>query len=257
MIDATLDGSTKRVCLLTGASGRFGAAFCRSYSSKYAIVAVDRTEPPPGVATQQSRFVDPGAPGAMPTENEHPVFAIRADLSGEREYERVVELALARFGRIDLIVNAAVHWDSGLLLENERLLDNATQQFWLNTILPVQLSVHVARTFWRSREAENKERNRNVVNISSRSSLRLVSGTGQSVYSASKAALNAFTAHLASEFERIGVRVNAIAPMSFGEHLKVERVAEVVTELDEGTANGKIARLDETGLQLLEFSDAD
>jgi NAD(P)-dependent dehydrogenase (short-subunit alcohol dehydrogenase family) len=244
----------KRVCILTGARGRLGTAFCKAYGAEYDIVAVNR-EHATHLTTQRSRFVDPLAPDAKLAENANPVFEIRADLSEPGQCERVVEITLARYGRIDLLVNSAVYWDSGNFLQNERILKQASHQFLVNAIMPVQLSVLVAKEYWRDRTDENRQKNRNVVNISSTSGLRCLPQTGQAIYSATKAALNCLTAHLASEFEPIGVRVNALAPIAFGKNLSTQQAAAAVRDLDRGTSNGKIAVLSNTGVKLLAFGE--
>jgi NAD(P)-dependent dehydrogenase (short-subunit alcohol dehydrogenase family) len=244
----------KRVCLLTGARGRLGTAFCKAYAAEYSIVAVYRTAPFTSVASQQRELFDPLDPKARVPENEHPVLAIQADLSEPRAYERVVELALVRFGRIDLVVNAAVHWSTGGLLHNDSSSGSWEREFWMNAILPVQMSVHIAKAFWQNRpKDENLAQNRNVLNISSGSSLKLAPKAGQSFYSASKAALNAFSAHLAREMSPLGVRFNALAPQPFPNDAALQRVTQAIRELDQGKANGQIATLDATQMKLTSF----
>src|SRR5690242_5231563 len=99
--------SERRVCLLTGASGVLGRAFCAAYRHEYDIVAVYRRDRP-WLPAQDARVVDPLDHAAAVTENEHPIYALRADLLARGEPRRVVEAALARFGTVDLLVNAAV-----------------------------------------------------------------------------------------------------------------------------------------------------
>ena len=69
----------KRVCLLTGAGGILGSAFCRRFADRYHIVGVYQRRHPP-VASQLQRFVDPLAAAAPLPENQHPIFAVQADL---------------------------------------------------------------------------------------------------------------------------------------------------------------------------------
>src|SRR4051794_15129839 len=96
----------KRVCLLTGAAGIFGDAFCRMARSEFDIAAVCRHRHPQA-PSQFQHYRDPLAPGQALAENSDPIFTIEADLRKPGEIDRVVDLALARFGRIDLLVNAA------------------------------------------------------------------------------------------------------------------------------------------------------
>jgi NAD(P)-dependent dehydrogenase (short-subunit alcohol dehydrogenase family) len=232
------------VCLLTGASGTLGSAFSRMLADQYDIAAVYRTRLPE-VPSQHLRFIDPLSPVVELAENQHPVFAIQADLTEDRELRRVVDLVLARFGRVDLLINAAVQsvWapiESDLLLESLRL------QFDVNVMVPLKLSALVLRCFWRARERENVEMNRNIVNVSSVAGLRVFPHLGQSVYSASKAALNQLTLHMAGEFRPYGLRVNAVAPNSFPRIIRTESAVETIRRLDQGRMTGKVLVVDAT-----------
>jgi NAD(P)-dependent dehydrogenase (short-subunit alcohol dehydrogenase family) len=240
----------KRVCLLTGAAGTLGSAFCRLHADKYHIVAVHRSRPP-RVASQNQQFVDPLRPEAALCENEHKVFTIQADLADDRELARIVDLALARYGRIDLLVNAAVHYAFGAIVDGGDLLESISPQFHINVIVPLKLAATVARKFWRDRDIENRRANRNVVNVSSTSGLYAYSDLGQSVYGTTKAALNFLTKHMALEFSTFGVRVNATAPSSFPESVSTEDVTNSIVRLDTQKMNGKVLVLNEGGERLL------
>ena len=239
----------KRVCLMTGAAGRLGTAFCRLFADQYDIVAVYRSRPPQ-LPSQRQWLVDVLEPWAALPENEHPVFAVQADLERDGEVERVVDIALARFDRIDVVVNAAVHSVWAPMVDSNQALESAERQFRVNTLLPAKLAVHVARTYWRDRDLENRTLNRNVVNVSSLAGVAVVPGMGQGVYSASKVALNFLTRHLADEFSRFGVRVNALAPDSFPSRVRTRAVATAVNQLDRGGATGKVLVMDAGGQRM-------
>src|SRR6266576_556487 len=96
----------KRVCLITGASGQFGRAFCETYRNHYDIAAIYRTSSP-AVVSQSQVLVDPLDPARTLPENSHPIFAVRADVRDEGQMTRAVELVQARYGKIDFVVNAA------------------------------------------------------------------------------------------------------------------------------------------------------
>jgi len=234
----------KRVCLITGASGVLGSYFCANYSDRYDIVAVYRNNRPP-VATQDATFVDPLAPdGDMRERARPPVFAIRADITDERECDRVAELALARFDKVDLLVNGAVHSVWSPMLTSDHLRRSAQYQFLTNVVAPLNMATAVSRMFWQGRDEENRAENRNVVNLSSVAGLRIYSGLGQSIYAASKAALNALTGHMAQEFAALGVRVNATAANSFPSIVPTLRAADAIVRLDSGSENGLIVVVD-------------
>ncbi|CAN5426124.1 3-oxoacyl-ACP reductase FabG [soil metagenome] len=230
----------RRVCLLTGAGGLLGAEFCRRYAADYDIVAVCRRRAP-AVPSQHEQYVDPLAPGEALAENESPVHAVYADLTDPADVERVVEVALARFGRVDLLVNNAAHlcgYQSSVVDGDAALLD-LDAHLRTNVVAPFRLAVRLAQEFWMHRAAENHAVGRNVVNISSLSGVHTYPFVGQAGYGASKAALNALTGHLAYEFGRFGVRVNVVVPDSFPHRVSTEEVADAIVQLDRGGANGE------------------
>lgn len=232
----------RRVCLLTGASGVLGNAFCRLYRDRYDIVAIYH-EQRPTVVSQLERRVDPLAPAQSLAENEHPVFAVQADLLDDRALGHIVDLALARFDRIDLLINAAADLRFlGPLLDLDRYAAQATHQMALNALVPIKLAGLVTQRFWQGR-TDNRELRRNVVNISSSSGLHVYPNEWQGLYSASKAALNYLTCHLAHDLQPLGVRVNALCPTAFPRLTPTERVARAIIALDEGELTGKVIEL--------------
>lgn len=230
----------RRVCLLTGAGGLLGDAFCRAYHRDYDIVAVCRTRTP-AVPSQEEWFVDPLDPETPVPENNSRVYLVRADLLEPGAVERVVDLALARFGRVDLLVNNAGHttFQPRGVVDGDFALDEFYTHMAVNVGVPLRLATRLAQRSWLHDDRENRARNRNVVNISSLSGSEVYPG-GQAVYSSSKAALNHLTRHLAAEFAEFGVRVNALAPTSFPAIVPTEQVARAITELDTGTMTASV-----------------
>ncbi|WP_280255863.1 SDR family NAD(P)-dependent oxidoreductase [Nocardia wallacei] len=233
-------GDNRRVCLLTGAGGVLGDAFCRAFHTRYDIVAVCRTRTP-AAPSQEEWFVDPLEPSKPLPENDSRIFVVRADLTREGEVERVVDLALAKFGAVDLLVNNAGHarMQPRGIVDGDAALDQFDPHFALNVGVPLRLSARLAQRCWLHSDADNRARNRNVVNVSSISGSRVYPG-GQAVYAASKAALDQLTRHLAAEFAEFGVRANAIAPNSFPALVPTEQVASAITELDAGAMTGGV-----------------
>jgi NAD(P)-dependent dehydrogenase (short-subunit alcohol dehydrogenase family) len=241
--DSGNDDGLKRVCLLTGSSGTLGSDFCARYTDRYAISAVYRHHAPVA-PSQDAQFVDALDPGSELPANAHPIFAIQGDVSVQADCERIIEATLARFGRIDLLVHAATFSVWGPMIGTERLRRSATGQFITNVVAPLNLSIMVAERYWASRQVENRMMNRNIVNISSVAGLRLYPRSGQSVYAASKAALNHLTGHMAVEFDAIGVRVNATAANSFPSLVPTARATDAIVRLDEGKDNGTVVVID-------------
>ena len=235
-----------RVCLLTGAGGLFGNAFCCLLAQHYSIVAVYRSFPPL-VTTQEAELFDPVAPRKTMPESEHPVFAIEADLAQPAEVGRVAELALARVGQVDLLVNAAAEVRARSSTTDPEAIDEWESQLRINTLVPVHLAAMLARESWRSTVSVNRAHGRNIVNISSTAGLTVVPYPERAFYGASKAALNVLTAQMAEEYRPLGVRVNAVAPTSFPEVLPTEQVIQAVRQLDKGRMSGRILIMEADG----------
>lgn len=236
----------KKVCLLTGAGGRLGTIFCRLYAQEYDIVAVYRRRPP-DVSSQLQRFVEPLDWGATLPENEHPVYVVQADLCEDRNLSYVVDIALARFNRIDLLINSAADLSfQGSVMDCSRNTKKMMDQLNLNALVPLKLAATVVDRFWKN-DGGNREANRSIVNVSSTSGLKIFPLVGQSIYSASKAALNALTGHMAHEFETFGVRVNGLAPTRFPGIVSTEAVARAAGRLAEGDMNGEVLVVDKDG----------
>jgi NAD(P)-dependent dehydrogenase (short-subunit alcohol dehydrogenase family) len=172
---------------------------------------------------------------------------IQADLTDEADRIRIVDFTLEKFGRVDLLINNAVRsiWSS--MLASDRSAESALAQFEMNVFVPLHLSVLCAREFWQNRKLENRNENRNVVNVSSIAGCKVYPKLGQGVYAASKAALNHLSRHLADEFDEIGVRVNALAPNSFPSVLPVQAVVQAMKNLDRGSVTGSVLILDRNG----------
>jgi NAD(P)-dependent dehydrogenase (short-subunit alcohol dehydrogenase family) len=230
----------RRVCLLTGAGGRLGSDFCKRYASFYDIVAVCRHRPPP-TATQHEWSLDPL--GARSFVGEPTVFTITADLTEPGAVDRVVELTLARHGRVDVLVNAAA------LVRRERLTSLAEdsafldEAFKLNATVPTRLAAVLARECWIAEPNANRTANRNVVNVSSGAGLGIVDAPGLAAYSASKVALNFLTCYLSGELYGLGIRVNAIAPTTFPDLVPTERVTDEIVALDASEQTGQIIEI--------------
>ena len=129
-------------------------------------------------------------------------FYIQGDISNDADCERMIEMVLERYGRLDVLVNNAgatkviAHADI-----NAATLDVWRDIFEVNVFGTWNISVHAMPAL--------KEAKGSIVNVSSIAGVRQ---TGSSIpYAASKAALNHMTALLAKV---VGpeVRVNAVAP---------------------------------------------
>ncbi|HLS76747.1 MAG TPA: SDR family oxidoreductase [Nocardia sp.] len=229
----------RRVCLLTGADSSFGELFCQAMRTDYDIVAVCG-EQTPAVVSQLEWFVDPFAPRTALPENTYPVYVLRADLTAEGEPERIADLALARFGGVDLLVNAATpRPDTTVsLLDADATLADFLARCATAVAAPLRLAARLAQRCWLHDPRTNRARNRNIVNVSALTGSTVAAG--QAAHGAAMAALDQLTKHLAVEYSAFGVRANALAPDRFPERLPVEQVVRAVAELDAGEMTGRV-----------------
>jgi len=178
---------TQQVALVTGSSSGIGAQVARRLAADGCAVVVHSRS---SVAAGQAVAAEIG--GAY----------LQADLGDEVAARGLVEGVLARYGRLDVLVNNA--GTTQVIAHPD--LAAATPEIWrqlydLNVIAPFVLITAAEQAL---REAQGC-----VVNISSLAGVR---PTGSSIpYAASKAALNHTTRLLAKALGP-AVRVNAVAP---------------------------------------------
>jgi NAD(P)-dependent dehydrogenase (short-subunit alcohol dehydrogenase family) len=149
------------------------------------------------------------------------VAFVRADVRVGADVERAVEVAVERFGGLDVLVNNAggvsrgVQWPDATVLEWRATLD-------LNLTAPM-LATQLALEPMRARGGGA------VVNVASSAGLGLTPYDSPE-YGAAKAGLIRFTASLAGLREEMGVRVNCIAPHWIG----LERAHEELAAMSPG-----------------------
>jgi NAD(P)-dependent dehydrogenase (short-subunit alcohol dehydrogenase family) len=138
-------------------------------------------------------------------------LAVACDVTQEQDVERLVEGTLTAFGRLDIVVN-----NSGVV-ETTRLVDQSADS-WDRVVDTNLRGVYlVTRCAGSHLTAQGRGK---VVNIASNFALMGVSH--HAAYSASKAAVIAFTRSLAIEWARFNVQVNAIAPGYFATDINAE-----------------------------------
>jgi NAD(P)-dependent dehydrogenase (short-subunit alcohol dehydrogenase family) len=124
--------------------------------------------------------------------------------------ENMVKQAVDEFGGLDVLINNA-----GIL--RDKMSFNMDEAEW-DAVVDVHLKGHFApsrfaASYWRAKSKETGEpANAKIVNTASESGL--YGNAGQANYAAAKAGIASMTIVMARELERIGVRVNAIAPVA-------------------------------------------
>jgi hypothetical protein len=133
-------------------------------------------------------------------------LAVPLDLGDEGAATRLVAAAVARFGRLDVLVNNA-----GATFEAPALdvpVEELRRVVELNVVVPFALAQAAARTMI------EQGRGGSIVNVASQYGLVGVNA-GLAPYVASKGGLVNLTRQLGLEWARTGVRVNALAPGYF------------------------------------------
>lgn len=154
-------------------------------------------------------------------------IAVKADTSDLKAVKDMFRTAAKELGSIDVLVNnAGIVDDRYLLMLTEESLVKS-------------LSVNIQGYFNCAQQAALKMMRKKsgcIVNISSVSSV--VAIAGQSVYSATKGAINSMTATLAKELAQFGIRVNAVAPgfieTDMMEHIPEEKKEEYLKAIPLG-----------------------
>jgi NAD(P)-dependent dehydrogenase (short-subunit alcohol dehydrogenase family) len=195
-----------RVVIVTGAGGGIGREYAIQLAAHGAKVVVNDLG-----TGRDGRGADATAARAVETEiiaTGGEAIANNEDVSDWAGARRLVDHALSRFGRLDVLVNNA-----GIL--RDRMLVNMEEADW-DAVVKVHLKgtfapIHHAAVHWRGicKKSGGGVEAR-VVNTSSSSGL--FGNIGQSNYGAAKAAIAALTIIAARELERYGITVNAIMP---------------------------------------------
>jgi NAD(P)-dependent dehydrogenase (short-subunit alcohol dehydrogenase family) len=124
--------------------------------------------------------------------------------------QQLITQAVEHFGTLDVLVNNA-----GIL--RDKMSFNMDEAEW-DSVIDVHLKGHFApsrfaASYWRAKSKETGEPvNAKIVNTASESGL--YGNAGQANYAAAKAGIASMTIVMARELARVGVRVNAIAPVA-------------------------------------------
>ncbi|MBQ7226860.1 MAG: 3-oxoacyl-ACP reductase FabG [Clostridia bacterium] len=151
-------------------------------------------------------------------------IAVQANVGERTEVNAMFRTVVKELGAIDVLVNnAGIVNDAFLLMLSPDSLDKS-------------LNINVKGYFYCAQAATLKmfkAKKGSIINVSSVSSKMAL--PGQSVYAATKGAINSMTATLATELAPYGIRVNAIAPGFIATDmvaaLPEEKKAEYLTQI--------------------------
>lgn len=183
-----LDGKT---VLITGSGGGIGAGIAEVLGSLGAVVGINDVDP---IAAGRTVDAIESAGGRA--------FAAPGNVTDDEQTRSMIDRLVERTGRLDGLVNNAG-------IAGPQRLEEIGPSEWsrvlaVNLTAPFRLCVHAAPHL----RAAGAGR---IVNIASIAGIR-VSVLGGAAYTTSKAGLIGMTRHLAMEFARDGITVNAILP---------------------------------------------
>ncbi|EEA02634.1 short-chain dehydrogenase/reductase SDR [Burkholderia sp. H160] len=215
------ESAASRVWFITGVSTGIGRSL--------AAAALARGEYVIGTLRQAWQVVDfeQLAPGRA--------HGVELDVTRAGAVAAAAEYAIARHGRVDVLVNNAGYGMLGALEETG--LDEARALFDTNFFGPVQVTQAILPQMRRQRSGH-------VVNISS--TVGLCGMPGTPIYSASKFAVEGLSEALAAEVAHFGIKVSIVEPGAVNTRFATTSIAEVRRRIPDYAA---VAGMDKEGLR--------
>lgn len=180
-----------KVAVITGASRGIGRACAIRLAADGYTVVINYSHSEDQAKDVLSDITKSGGSGMI----------CRADVSDLKAVKAMMREVINTYGQIDVLVNnAGIVKDEYLFMLNSETLDRC-------------MDINVKGYFYCAQQAALKmfrKKKGIIVNMSSVSSQMAIAG--QSVYSATKGAVNSMTRTMAKELAPYGIRVNAVAP---------------------------------------------
>jgi NAD(P)-dependent dehydrogenase (short-subunit alcohol dehydrogenase family) len=179
--------STSKTAIITGASRGIGAGLVEAFLKRdYNVVANSRN-----ITT-----TNPLATAAN-------VALVDGDIGDPGTAARIVDTAVSRFGRIDVLINNA-----GIFIPKP-FTEYTTDDF--NTLVSTTLAgfLYVSQL---TVKQMLRQKSGSIINVSTFLVDQPIAGLGAAVLIMLKGALNAVTRALAIEYAKDGIRINTIAP---------------------------------------------
>ena len=181
----------KKTVFVTGASRGIGKEVALKYAENGYDVIINYVSDKTDVETLEKEFKEKGAD----------TLILKADVSNPEEVQNVVDKAIEKFGKIDVLVNnAGITRDNLLMRMSEEEFDKV-------------LEINLKGTFLVTKAVTKymmKKRSGSIINLSS--VVGVAGNAGQCNYSASKAGIIGFTKSVAKELASRNIRANAVAP---------------------------------------------
>ncbi|HEX6430390.1 MAG TPA: glucose 1-dehydrogenase [Niastella sp.] len=179
-----------KVAVVTGASKGIGASIAKHFAAEGAKVVVNYASSKQGADSVVKEITDNGGVA----------ISVQADVSKEADVIRLFEEIRKAFGTLDILVNNAVY--QGYAPIEQVSIETFHQSFNVNVLGPI-LTIQAALKMF-------GDKGGNIINISSGASKMPLPAA--SLYSATKAALDALTISLSKELGAKKVRINSVLP---------------------------------------------
>ncbi|WP_373988850.1 oxidoreductase [Duganella sp. BuS-21] len=184
-----MTGTAQKVWFITGASRGFGALTAQQALQRGDLVVATARDPQTVIAAL----------------GEHPnLLALRLDVRLEAQAVSAAQQAIARFGRIDVLVNNAGY---GLLGAVEEASAEEVRAVYETNVFGL---LNVSRAVL---PAMRRQRSGHVINISSVGGYSSYAGWG--VYGSTKFAVEGLSEAMAIELEPLGIQVTVVEPGFF------------------------------------------
>lgn len=185
-----MDKLKNKVAVITGASKGIGASIAKYFAAEGAKVIVNYASSKEDADKVVSEIITHGGTA----------IAVQGDVSKQEDVIRLFDEAQNAFGALDILVNNAGIYNYEPI--EQVSAETFHQQFNINVLGSIFTIQSAVKMFG--------EKGGNIINISSgASNTPLPTG---SVYSATKAALDAITIALSKEFAGRNIRINSILP---------------------------------------------
>jgi len=183
----------RRVALVTGSATGIGRACAERFAGRGLNVVVNYSRSEADARETVARIEAAGVDSLL----------VQADVGREDQVRRLIDETLARFGRLDVLVNNA----ATTYFIDHKDLEELTEEKWDDI-----LRTNVKGVYFCMRAAIRAMQKQGGGAIVSVSSVAGITGDGSSIaYAASKAAVNSMTRSLARAFGP-EIRVNAVCP---------------------------------------------
>ena len=221
-----------KVAFISGGARGMGASEARIFAQEGAMVVIGDVLDDDGRQTE-----------AAINEIGGECLFVHLDVTSEDSWADAIAATIARFGKLDVLVNNA-----GIVARGT--LDTATVEEWDRV-----MDVNAKGVFLGTKAAIPEMRNAgggSIVNISSMSGI--VGQTNiQPVYNASKGAVRIFTKSAAVQYAKEGIRVNSVHPGSIDTPMAGDRLTdpELQREAEARNPMGRTARPEEVAYGVL------